>query len=115
MIKCLTFTGMEPGPPGEEGGSSQEVKAQIQSTLDQFNDSPLVGLEYIVEIVCANSPPKYHCFLCDRDFEAFNLISDVLSAEHRFEYLVGFDWLKGSKKIRESPSFRTWSTELVCR
>eukprot|EP00094_Tigriopus_californicus_P012109 TCALIF_11701-PB protein Name:"Similar to CG7065 Uncharacterized protein CG7065 (Drosophila melanogaster)" AED:0.08 eAED:0.08 QI:4647/1/0.93/1/0.71/0.66/15/0/864 len=102
----------EPGPPGEEGGPSLEVKAQIQSTLDQFMDSPLVGLEYIVEIVCANSPPKYHCFLCDRDFQAFNLISDVLSAEHRFEYLKTNFPLAGAK-FAVVPNIRVWEQQTL--
>ena len=40
----------EPIPPGME--DIVETKCQIQDTLDNYNSGPLIGIEYIVELVC---------------------------------------------------------------
>ena len=64
---------------------------KIQAMLNEFNDAPVIGLEFILEIVndvSTNPPPSYHCLLCNKSLESAGLISDVISAEHRIAYLV---------------------------
>ena len=65
--------------------------------LNKFQDAPLIGLEFLVEILHGPSSagpsggstdPIYHCILCDKTFDAAGVISDVLSAEHRLAYMV---------------------------
>ena len=86
LIFLFIHSETEPRPPGEE---SEEV-AWIQRVLDNVpKESPLIGIEFIVEIQGADKAEnKYHCFLCDRDFEATALVSDLVSGEHRMNYLV---------------------------
>ena len=61
--------------------------------LNLFQDAPLVGLEFIIEIQRQETrqEPTYFCLLCRRNFDAKGLISDVLSGEHRLEYVVSWE------------------------
>eukprot|EP00095_Tigriopus_kingsejongensis_P011972 snap_masked-scaffold906_size82779-processed-gene-0.4 protein:Tk11972 transcript:snap_masked-scaffold906_size82779-processed-gene-0.4-mRNA-1 annotation:"conserved hypothetical protein" len=96
----------QPVPPGEEFDLEPEGAA-IQRILDQFRDGPLVGIEYVVEIIRPCNPPNYHCFLCDRDFDGASLISDLLSAEHRLNYLRA-NFPIAAAKFDKVPSMSAW-------
>lgn len=78
----------EPVPPGFEN----EVKpfAQLQATLDKFKLSPLVGLEYIMELVPDPNEigePRYHCILCDRRGDPRTIMAHLTCFNHRTKYL----------------------------
>lgn len=78
----------EPVPPGFEN----EVKpyAQLQATLDKFKLSPLVGLEYVMELIPdANEggEPSYQCILCDKRGDPRTIMSHITSYNHRAKYL----------------------------
>ena len=55
-----------------------------------FNeDFPLIGLEYLVEIIQGpNADRTYECLLCQTTLESKDVISCVVSARHRLKYLV---------------------------
>ena len=61
----------------------------IFKVFDKFKDAPLIGLEYIVEIIHGpNVDPTYECLLCKTSLKASDVISCVISAKHRLKYLV---------------------------
>lgn len=78
----------EPVPPGFEN----EVKqlARIQSTLDIHKKTPLVALEYVMELIHSNdetTEPNYHCVLCDKRGDPRTIINHLTSFNHRTKYL----------------------------
>lgn len=78
----------EPVPPGFEN----EVKpyAQLQVTLDKFKLSPLVGLEYIMELIpdaSEGGEPSYHCILCDKRGDPRTIMAHLTSYNHRVKFL----------------------------
>lgn len=77
----------EPVPPGFEN----EVKliATLQSTIDRYKGPPLIGLEYIVELTFTDSgSPNYICILCDKRSDFNNIMTHLISYDHRIKYLV---------------------------
>ena len=61
----------------------------IFKLFDKFKDAPLLGLEYLVEIIQGpNVDPTYECLLCHTTLESKDVISCVVSARHRLKYLV---------------------------
>ena len=60
----------------------------ILDALTRFKEAPLIGLEYVVEILRSRSEPIYKCMICRRTFESDELIADVISTTHRLGYLV---------------------------
>ncbi|KAL1122223.1 hypothetical protein AAG570_003628 [Ranatra chinensis] len=56
----------EPVPPGME--DMVEGVCQLQATIDAYSDGPLIGLEYIVELVSTEeqAEPRYICLLCEK-------------------------------------------------
>ncbi|XP_063708064.1 uncharacterized protein CG7065-like [Culicoides brevitarsis] len=80
----------EPVPPGFEN----EVKpfAALQATLDKFKLAPLVGLEYIMELVpdemdSEAAKTSYHCILCDKRGDQHTIMAHITSYNHRTKYL----------------------------
>ena len=79
--------GADVPPPGEEALIPREPI--IFKVFDQFREAPLIGLEYIVEIIHGpNVDPTYECLLCRTTLRANDVLSDVISAQHRLNYLV---------------------------
>ncbi len=61
----------------------------ILRALDKYQEAPLVGLEYLVEIIHGpNVDPTYECLLCMSSFNVREVMEDLLSAKHRLRYLV---------------------------
>ena len=60
----------------------------ISSLLKQYKAAPLIGLEYIVEIVGEKGEPDYACLLCKFECKTRELMYHLLSAHHRLFYLV---------------------------
>lgn len=60
----------------------------IQITLDRHKTSPLVGLEYILELVDPEGKePNYTCVLCDKRGDPRTFMAHIISYNHRKEYL----------------------------
>ena len=78
----------DPGPPGEDDIVPQE--AAIQRLLDEFKEAPLIGIEYLVEVIGSGpkSDPTYRCELCNTTLTHGGVISCLISAAHRLNYLV---------------------------
>ena len=74
-------------PPGEDALLPNQPI--IFKVFDKFDDAPLLGLEYLVEIIHGpNVDPSYECLLCRTKLVAHDVISCVISAKHRLKYLV---------------------------
>ena len=70
------------------GGSYVPAEPLIKETLDKFREAPLIGVEYIVEILRPRSEPSYKCMICKNTFDAAGIIADLVSTTHRLKYLV---------------------------
>jgi hypothetical protein len=89
----------EPTPSSGEG-SYLPPEPLIKETLDKFREAPLIGLEYIIEILRPRQEPIYKCMICKNTFDSVGIIADVVSTNHRLGYLVQyFDITKIFKAI----------------
>lgn len=62
--------------------------AVIQTTLDLHETSPLVGLEYVLELDNPESKePNYNCVLCDKRGDPRTFLAHLVSYNHRIAYL----------------------------
>lgn len=76
----------EPIPPGMEDQITRTTT--IQMSLDRHRSSPLVGLEYLLELVDNDScEPSYTCVLCDKRGDPRTVMAHITSYNHRITYL----------------------------
>ncbi|XP_057321309.1 uncharacterized protein CG7065-like isoform X1 [Microplitis mediator] len=76
----------EPVPPGMEDQITRVTT--IQMSLDRHQSSPLVGLEYLLELVDNDScEPSYTCVLCDKRGDPRTVMAHITSYNHRITYL----------------------------
>ncbi|XP_063985808.1 uncharacterized protein CG7065-like isoform X2 [Diachasmimorpha longicaudata] len=76
----------EPVPPGMEDQITRATN--IQTSLDRHQSSPLVGLEYLLELVDNEScEPSYTCVLCDKRGDPRTVMAHITSYNHRITYL----------------------------
>jgi hypothetical protein len=76
----------EPIPPGMEDQISKSTT--IQMSLDRHRSSPLVGLEYLLELVDPESTePSYTCVLCNKRGDPRTVMAHITSYNHRITYL----------------------------
>ncbi|KRT81020.1 hypothetical protein AMK59_6239 [Oryctes borbonicus] len=77
----------EPVPPGFEG--ELQKTCQIQERLDNYTVSPLIGLEYLLEIqeYDRDKEPGYLCMLCDKRGDPRTVIAHLVSYNHISQYL----------------------------
>ena len=73
-------------PPGFE--DEVEAVLQIQSVLDNYKMSPLIGLEYLVELVDSSKEPQYNCMLCNKKGDPRTVMTHLTSQNHRMSYIV---------------------------
>lgn len=77
----------EPIPPGMED-QLMTRSTTIQVSLDRHRTSPLVGLEYLLELVDNEScEPSYTCVLCDKRGDPRSVMEHLVSYNHRITYL----------------------------
>ena len=78
----------------------------IFKLFDKFKDVPLIGIEYLVEII--HEPDRtYECLLCMTTLDSKDVISDVGSAKHRLKYLEKF-YSTAHKKFDLEPNIENW-------
>ena len=53
-----------------------------------YKAAPLVGLEYIVEVLQQTGDPQYNCVMCKFISGPADIMYHLLSAQHRLFYLV---------------------------
>ncbi len=105
--QCLKFgLNLDPLPPGEEAPATPAEPA-IKRLLDAFRDAPVIGAEYVVEILRERDQPLYHCCLCDTNFDAAGIVSDLISARHRLQYLRKYFPI-ASQKFAKVPNQTVW-------
>ncbi|XP_044004555.1 uncharacterized protein CG7065-like [Aphidius gifuensis] len=76
----------EPAPPGMEDQVNRITSIQV--SLDRHQSSPLVGLEYLLEIIDNDSPePSYKCVLCEKRGDPRTVMAHITSYNHRMTYL----------------------------
>ena len=85
-----------------------KTENRISQILENFNDAPLIGLEYLVEIIHKpNVEPTYECLLCMATLETKDVISDVVTARHRLKYLEKF-YPTAYSKFAHEPNMEIW-------
>ena len=55
--------------------------------LKQFHVSPLLGLEYIVEVKLGAHEEVFKCVLCGADFDLNGILGHLISTGHRVSFL----------------------------
>jgi hypothetical protein len=98
---------LEPTPPGEDTTTAAPAEPAVKRLLDAFRDAPVIGAEFVVEIVRPRDQPLYHCSLCDTNFDAAGIVSDLISAHHRVEYLAKY-FPTASKMFAKVPNQSVW-------
>ncbi|KAL3274421.1 hypothetical protein HHI36_015810 [Cryptolaemus montrouzieri] len=86
-VAAIVVAPGEPVPPGFEG--EMEKSTQIQERLDGFNVGPLVGLEYLLELLDydPSKEPLYLCILCDKKGDPRTVLTHLSSYNHQVMYL----------------------------
>ncbi|XP_075238657.1 uncharacterized protein CG7065-like isoform X2 [Lycorma delicatula] len=80
----------EPAPPGMED-MVEPKKCIIQAKLDLFKGKPLIGLEYLIELIIDdNSEPTYCCLLCNKQGPNNNIMTHLSSQQHYLKYLQSY-------------------------
>ena len=79
---------MAPRPAPTERLLAATDEGVLSSLLPLFQAAPLVGVEYIVEILVDNDDPIYSCLLCKFRADVKELLYHLMSAQHRMSYLV---------------------------
>ena len=64
----------------------------LSSLLPLYKAAPLIGVQFIVEVLAGDEDPEYHCLLCKFKSGPSELMFHLLSAEHRLCYLVSSEW-----------------------
>lgn len=62
----------------------------IQEMLDQFKACPLLGLDYIFEVLQNSDTPVYHCALCTKNHNERDIMSHIISTTHVFNFIKEF-------------------------
>ncbi|XP_014254047.1 uncharacterized protein LOC106669237 isoform X2 [Cimex lectularius] len=98
----------EPVPPGME--DIVEGVCQIQKTLDSFKAAPLIGLEYIVELVSSTGEgePRYACLLCEKRGDPRSVMLHLTSQNHYLKYISCFFRSAGNalNMLQRTPEIR---------
>ena len=99
------FLASDISPPGEDLLPHEPV---IYRLFDKFKEAPLIGIEYIVEIIHGpNVDPTYECLLCHKSLDSKDVISCIISAKHRLNYLEKF-YPIARAKFAQVPNMDLW-------
>ena len=79
----------------------------VQEMLDQFNVCPLLGLEFLIEIVKAPENSRYYCSLCSLDLHVTELILHLTSLNHNLAFIKKF-FPVAWERFSVIPDFKTW-------
>lgn len=105
-LEKYEMSGADVPPPGEDALLPHQPI--IFKIFDKFDDAPLLGLEYLVEIIHGpNVDPSYECLLCRTKLAANDVISCVISAKHRLKYLEKF-YPIAFGKFNQVPNMDVW-------
>ena len=105
IIQIFYFLASDISPPGEDLLPHEPV---IYRLFDKFKEAPLIGIEYIVEIIHgANVDPSYECLLCCKSLDSKDVISCLISAKHRLKYLEKF-YPIARAKFAQVPNMDLW-------
>ncbi|XP_034097539.1 uncharacterized protein CG7065-like [Drosophila albomicans] len=82
----MSYLAGEPVPPGFEHEIGRT--AVIQKQIESFNDGPLIGTEYVVELhENGQIRPDYFCVLCNTCNDVRSIFIHWTSVTHRTNYL----------------------------
>ena len=62
----------------------------LQEMVDQFSLCPLLGLDYVVEILAGHLEPSYHCAVCSVDITMSDLMHHLTSLNHVLTFIKEF-------------------------
>ena len=63
-------------------------RSLLSRLLDKFVVGPVLGLEYVVEVLVGRADPEYRCALCCISSSVHDIMPHLLSAIHRLAYMV---------------------------
>jgi len=83
-------------------------RSLLSRLLEKYTVGPVVGLEYVVEVLVGRADPEYKCALCRISSNIHNIVEHLLSALHRLAYMDKF-FPQASKKFLSVPNKSLWS------
>jgi len=86
----------------------------VQEMLEQFILCPLIGLDYIFEVLKGQEEPHYHCALCNVDSKLLDLVPHITSLTHVLTFIKEFFPLAWAR-FSTIPDFTFWcQTDFEC-
>ena len=83
-------------------------RSLLSRLLEKYTVGPLVGLEYVVEVLVGRSDPEYKCALCRISSNILFIMEHLLSANHRLAYMDKF-FPQASRKFLTVPNKSLWT------
>ncbi|KAH8392103.1 hypothetical protein KR215_000680 [Drosophila sulfurigaster] len=109
----MSYLSGEPVPPGFEHEIGRT--AVIQKQIESFNDGPLIGTEYVVELhENGQIRPDYFCVLCNTCNDVRSIFIHWTSVTHRINYLR-IHYQKAFDLLHQMRSSSSNSTEHVLK
>ncbi len=79
----------------------------MASLLASYQDAPLIGIEFVVEVRRPGLDQIYFCYLCNRQTDRVGLIPCLISAKHRLAFLRRY-FPTASAKFDQRPDTAAW-------
>jgi len=80
----------------------------LSRLLEKYMVGPVIGLEYVVEVLVGRADPEYKCALCRISSSIFDLMEHLISAQHRLAYMDKF-FPQASRKFLSVPNKALWT------
>ena len=75
-------------PADHQPTADTPSRSLLAELVSLFRGSAVVGLEYVVEVRLSQTDEVLKCTLCSVDCDLPNIMSHLLSSEHRLAYLA---------------------------
>ncbi|XP_067139116.1 ras-related protein RabX-like [Centruroides vittatus] len=79
-------TGERKFVPSQNSKKSTKVSQKLKLYLEKIS-TPVIGLNYIIELQIPDSEPKYECSLCEAKGSGQMIVQHIVSNNHRLKYL----------------------------
>ncbi|XP_023223587.1 uncharacterized protein LOC111624859 [Centruroides sculpturatus] len=79
-------TGERKFVPSQNSKKPREISHKLKPYLEKLS-TPIIGLNYIIELQIPDSEPKYECSLCEAEGSGQIIVEHIVSNNHRLNYL----------------------------
>jgi len=111
LSRLEAFTVIDAGSVCDPLSSTVDLvpdRSLLSRLLEKYMVGPVIGLEYVVEILVGRADPEYRCTLCRIISNIMDLMEHLLSADHKLAFMARFFPL-ASKKFLSGPHRSMWT------